>query len=312
MNIFKRQGLIYKVTNNHQSMQSHCQVPFAIKTDDTTIRIYFATRDSRQRSVTAFIECDIENPKMVKYVHPEPSLELGKMGNFDDSGSMPSWFIRNGTDIFLYYSGWNAGGSVPYRLGIGLAISTNGGVTFDRYSDGPILDRSIYDTSWCAQPCVMKEMDKWRMWYLSCSKWEIINDHPEPFYNVKYAESKDGIYWERTGDICLDFDDVTDAIGRPVVIFENDIYKMFYSYRRATGYRTDPDNSYRLGYAESLDGVTFTKKNHLFDIIGKRDEWESVMNEYCHIYEHNHKRYLIYNGDGFGKSGFGYAIADIE
>ncbi len=312
MNKFQRQGLIYKVANDHEWMQSHCQTPFALKTDEDTVRIYFATRDVRQRSVTCFIECEAENPRTVKYVHSKPCLDLGKIGTFDDSGSMPSWFIPNGREFFLYYSGWNAGGSVPYRLGIGLAISTDGGVTFRRFSEGPLLDRSIHDTSWCAQPCVMKEKGGWRMWYLSCSKWETIKGRLEPFYNVKYAESKDGLYWEKTGQVSLDFDDFTNAIGRPVVIFEDGRYKMFYSYRSATDYRTDPNRGYRLGYAESTDGVLFAKKNDLFSIDGVRGDWETIMNEYCHIYDHKNKRYMVYNGNGFGQSGFGYAVSSLS
>ena len=39
-------------------------------------------------------------------------------------------------------------------------------------------------------------------------------------------------------------------------------------------------------------------------------ELADKMNEYCTTYTHNGQRYLIYNGNGFGASGFGYAILD--
>jgi hypothetical protein len=306
-NKFIRQGLIYKVEPRFDWMQTHCQVPFAYMLNEKTVRFYFATRDVNNRSSTTFIEADAANPNIITYIHDLPCLSPGELGTFDDSGAMPSWFIRHNDKIYLYYSGWNAGGSVPYRMGIGLAISKDNGITFKKISSGPIMDRSTVDTYWVSQPCVMKQDNIWKMWYLSCTHWSIKNNHPEPHYNVKYAESKDGINWERNGIVSLSYDEFTEAIGRPVVIQEEGIYKMYFSYRNSNGYRTNPEKSYRLGYAESIDGVHFEKVNKNFEILGKRKDWESIMNEYCHLYTFEGVKYIIYNGNGFGKSGFGYA-----
>ena len=305
---FKRKGLIYRVKNNVDWMISHSQVPFAMLMEDNIVRFYFATRDNENRSTTTFVDAEASNPKNIKYIHNAQCIGLGRMGTFDDYGAMPSWFIRHEDKIYLYYSGWNIGVNVSYRMGIGLAISYDNGLSFKRISEAPILDRSEFDPCWCAQPCVAKDGDKWKMWYLSCTKWEIIDNHPEPFYNVKYAISDDGIEWRRTGDVCLDYDEFTNAIGRPSVMQRNGIYEMYYSYRSASGYRIDPSKAYRIGYATSKDGINFEKKNQSFEISGKREGWESIMNEYCHLYRYGNKLFLIYNGNGFGESGFGYAV----
>jgi hypothetical protein len=185
-------------------------------------------------------------------------------------------------------------------------------VTFERMFNGPILDRSIHDPIWVGQPCVMVEDGIWRMWYLSCEKIEYINNHPEPFYNVKYAESNDGINWVRKNQICIGFDDFIDAIGRPCVFKESGTYKMFYSYRNAHGYRNDLNKSYRIGYAESADGISWERKDEMIDLKKNLSDWENVMQEYCTTYVHNNKRYLVYNGNGFGQSGFGYAIQQLK
>lgn len=307
-NIFIRQGLIYKVEPRFDWMQTHCQVPFAFLLHNKTVRFYFATRDLNNRSSTTFIEADASNPKNIIYIHDQPCLSPGRIGTFDDFGAMPSWFIGHNDKIYLYYSGWNIGVNVPYRMGIGLAISNDNGITFEKISEAPIIDRGPFDPCWVAQPCVMKQDNKWKMWYLSCTHWSVINNHPEPHYNVKYAESMDGINWGRTGIVSLDYDGFTGAIGRPVTVFEDGIYKMYFSYRNVDGYRTNPERSYRLGYAESKDGLHFEKIQDNFEILGEREEWESIMNEYCHIYLFNGKKYIIYNGNGFGKAGFGYAM----
>ncbi len=163
---------------------------------------------------------------------------------------------------------------------------------------------------WCAQPCVILDNGKWMMWYLSCTKWQVINGRTEPFYLVKYAESSDGILWRPTNHECLGYDEFTNAIGRPCVLTENGIYKMLYSYRSAKGYRTDQKQSYRLGYAESVNGINWVRKDEEVGINRSKRGWDAEMICYCHICEHKGRKYLLYNGNGFGRSGFGYAILE--
>lgn len=306
--IFKRKGLIFKVENNNDWMISHAQVPFAFPLNEDTIRIYFATRDKKNRSVTTFIETDAKDLKNIKYVHNKICLGLGKLGMHDESGAMPSCILKHNNSLYLYYTGWNIGVDVSYRTSIGLAISKDNGITFERYSDGPILDRSIHDPCFSCQPFVLRMDGKWKMWYLSCTQWCLIDDQPEPFYHVKYAESTDGINWNRKGEISLDYNDEIDAVGNPTVLFENGIYKMFFSYRKADGYRVDKTKAYKLGYAESNDGIEYSVKKDVFEVSGKRELWESTMNAYPHVIKSGNNYYLFYNGNGFGKSGFGYAI----
>lgn len=312
-----KQGLIYKPTGEMPFSRTHAQVPFGFPINDK-LRVYFATRDENSSSATSFVELDPNELSTVTYVHDKPCLSKGAVGMFDETGAMPSWFLpvtnpETGADeIWLYYTGWNKSETASYRLGIGLAISRDGGLTFVRKHTGPLLDRSIYDQVWVAQPCVIREGDTWRMWYLSCTKIEVIDGHPEPFYNVKYAESKDGITWERTGRVCVDYDDFTDAIGRPTVFRDGDLYKMYFSYRSATHYRTDATRSYRIGYAESSDGLAWTRRDDQANIDRSADGWDSVMMDYCHIFPHNNRWTMLYNGNGFGASGFGYAVSQPE
>src|SRR5262249_18143285 len=160
-------------------------------------------------------------------VHDRPLLPLGRQGTFDDSGIMPSWLVTTETRKYLYYVGWNREVSVPYLVSIGLAVSDDGH-GFEKISEGPIYDRSTYEPFFATNPCVVREGMTWRMWYASCTKWEVINDHPEPFYNIKYAESLDGMIWHGTGITCIDYDDFAQAIGRPCVYSDRDRYRMLF------------------------------------------------------------------------------------
>ena len=196
-------------------------------------------------------------------------------------------------------------------MSIGLAISDDGGRQYQRFSQGPLLDRSHDEPYFNTAPYVLLDEGIWKMWYVSCTGWTIVNKWPEPFYDIKHATSMDGIHWRRTGKTCIGYDDFTHAIGKPCVYKEGGLYKMIYSYRNSIDYRTDPKRSYRLGYAESSDGVQWHRKDNELGIEFSREGWDSNMNEYSTTYIYNGKRYLVYNGSGFGESGFGYALKDL-
>jgi len=310
--MWQKKGLLFKIGNYiNDTIVSHAAIPFALQIKDDLYRIYFSARNKNGKSLPYFIDAMISdgNIKLNDKISG-PFMSLGDLGTFDDSGIMPSCVVTNNDKLFMYYIGWNPQISVSYRLSIGLAISSDNGLTFSRYSKGPISDRSVEEPFFNTAPYVLIENGIWRMWYISCTEWKIINSYPEPKYHVKYCESNDGINWTKKGIVCIDFDSNAEAIGRPCVLFENGLYKMYYSYRKIQDYRTNPLNSYQIGYAESLDGVCWKKMNHLVGISKSKNKkgWDGQMMEYCHVFEHLGVKYMLYNGNSFGKFGFGYAI----
>ena len=304
-----KKGRIFNPKDNESGwIKNYAALPVAYLINDKKLRIYFSTRDNKGRSIPTFLDVCPENPKNIQYIHNKSILSLGELGTFDDNGIMPSSIIIINDKVFMYYIGWNPQQTVSYRLSIGLAISEDGGYSFRKYSKGPILDRDKDEPFFNTAPYVIKVKNEYWMYYVSCTKWEIVDNWPEPHYNVKLARSKDGIHWERTGITCIDYDSFTQAIGKPCVIEKNGIFKMYYSFRNAQKYRTDPNKSYRLGYAESKDGLKWNRKDDVLDLFEQKSNWDNIMNEYCTIYSIKGKDYLIYNGNGFGDTGFGYAI----
>tara|TARA_B110001452_G_scaffold210688_1_gene181120 strand:+ start:2421 stop:3353 length:933 start_codon:yes stop_codon:yes gene_type:complete len=302
-----RKGLIYKTESDQNWNKTHCQVPTPFQIDENTLRLFYSTRDVNNRSSITFIDVSKKDVSKILNVSKNPVLNIGEIGMHDESGVMPSCFIKKDNEIYMYYTGWNIGGNVSYRTSIGLAISKDNGNTFIRHSNGPIIDRSIYDPCFACQPHVIFEQGKWRMWYLSCTKWEIINNHPEPFYHVKYAFSENGINWVANGQISLDYNDEIDAVGNPSVLKVNNEFKMYFSFRKAKNYRTSSRAGYKLGVATSKDGIKFHFQKNSIKLLGKTENWEKEMNAYPHVININGEYIMFYNGNGFGKSGFGYA-----
>jgi hypothetical protein len=234
-----------------------------------------------------------------------PVLAPGPVGSFDEDGAMLSWLTEadDGT-LFGYYIGWNRGVSVPLRNSLGLALSTDGGLTFEKYSAGPILDRSVHDPCFVASACVLRDGGAWRMWYLSCVAWERTAAGLRHRYHVKYAESDDGIRWRRDGRVAIDFGGPDEyAISRPCVVRDGGLYRMWYSHR---------GDAYRIGYAESPDGYEWTRRDDLVGLGVSDSGWDSEMVEYPFVFDAAGSRYMLYNGNGYGLTGTGVAVLEQE
>ncbi|GJL65476.1 MAG: hypothetical protein NPIRA05_04470 [Nitrospirales bacterium] len=294
-----KKGLIFKPPSNLGWMKTHAAVPLAEMRRANLTRIYFSGRDTQHRSQTGFIEVDIHRPQSILAITQNPVLQLGRPGTFDDSGTMASWIVHYQGKEFLYYIGWNKSVTVPFRNSIGLAISTDEGRTFSKFSEGPLIDRDRTDPYFVASLCILIDEGIWKMWYLSCLEWELKGAIPKHRYHIKYAESHDGIEWRKTGVVCIDFKGNDEyAISRPCVLKEHGIYKMWYSYR---------GTSYRIGYAESKDGLHWERKDDEVGIDVSDKGWDSEMIEYPFVFDHTGERYMLYNGNGYGESGIGLA-----
>lgn len=309
--LWEKKGLIYLPSGNDTWSKTHAQVPtpFFIESENI-IRVFYATRNSDNKSLISFIDLDANDPLKIIFINPEPLLMSGKKGTFDDSGVMPSWAIEHQGLLYLYYIGWNVRNTVPYYNSVGLAVSNDIGRSFKRFSEGPLWDRNYKEPYFSASTCVIKENGIWKVWYLSCTEYRDINGHTEPRYHIKYAESEDGINWERLGHIAIDYKSENEAgIVKATVFKENRRYKMLFSYRNFDNYRTDINNSYKIGYAESADGITWDRKDEESGISPSASGWDSEMLCYPHTITVKEKLFLFYNGNGFGQSGFGYAEA---
>ncbi len=116
---------------------------------------------------------------------------------------------------------------------------------------------------------------------------------------IKYAYSKDGFSWIRDGKIAIPFKNENEyALSRPFVLYEDNRFKMWYSFR---------GKSYRIGYAESKDGQLWERQDHLINLTISSTGWDSESIEYPYIFDHKGSRFMLYNGNGYGKTGFGLA-----
>lgn len=292
-----KRGLLVPAPTPVRWNGTHAMVPIAETLDDGRIRIYFTTRDAEGRSEVASVTMNFPSGEPV--YSESPHLSFGATGAFDDAGAMTGSLVREGDRRWLYYIGWTRGVSVPFYTFVGCAVSDDDGQSYSRVSPAPVLERSPTDPYLTTSPWVLREGDLWRMWYASGTGWERQADGVKHWYHLCYAESADGIHWKRDGRVCIDYADTSEyAISRPCVIRDGDLYRMWYSQRGA---------AYRVGYAESFDGLEWIRKDAEAGIAPGPDTWDAQMIEYPFVFDHGGRRYLLYNGNGYGETGIGWA-----
>lgn len=298
---WEKKGLIFSAKLHSNWMCSHSALPIACHLYDDVYRIFFSTRNIKNQSHVGYFEIDINNPSKILSVSKTPVLKPGKVGFFDDSGSSACCIVHRKQKDYLYYVGWNLKKSVSFQHAIGLATVSKAKTNFQKHSNGPIMDRSVFDPCFCSGNFILLENDLWRMWYSSCYKWEYdSSNNLKHFYHIKYAESQDGIYWKPTGQICLDFENEEEhAFSRPCVIRDLDMYRCWYSVR---------GERYKIGYAESKDGIKWKRKDDEAGITVSKNSWDSEMLCYPFVFDHNRTRYMLYNGNNYGQTGIGLAV----
>jgi len=293
----------FEETNNDVKEYGYSSVPILV--GKTKKKLIITKRNAQGKSSPFIYDIDLNSFELV-LKKEKPILNIGSEGHFDEDGVMPVCSINLNNKIYLYYIGWNLSISVPFRNSIGLAISDDDGETFYKPYKGPLLDRSIHDPCFVASCCVIEDDGVFKMWYLSCDSWESVSGKMHHKYNIKYSYSYDSINWIREGKIAIDYLWKNEyAISVPRVIKEENLYKMWYSYRGRNEIET-----YRIGYAESFDGIKWIRKDDeiIMDVSVKG--WDSEMICYPFVFDYKSKRYMLYNGNGYGKTGFGLAILE--
>jgi len=295
-------GLIFSPSGQYPWMQTHAALPVALKLGGDFYRLYFASRDEYNRSHVGFVEFDIKSPQKILYVSAEPVLAPGPLGHFDDHGVYASSFVEHEGNLYLYYIGWSPGARKPlFYASVGLAVSEDGGKKFDKISPAPIMSRSEHDPCLVTSPFVLRDRGAWRMWYVSGFKWKDEDGVLESYYHIKYAESKDGVDWKRNGFVCIDLRGGEKNIARPCVMKEKSMYRMWYSYNRGRGYR--------IGYATSRDGISWTRYPTPGGLELSASGWDSEAMAYPSVVKHRGRWFMFYNGNEYGKDGIGLAIA---
>jgi predicted GH43/DUF377 family glycosyl hydrolase len=151
------------------------------------------------------------------------------------------------------------------------------------------------------------------MWYIFGVNWvkQPTVGGVERVYKIGHAISEDGTSWHKTGrQIISDKLNAEECQALPTIINYKHKYHMFFCYRQAFDFRKNKDNAYRIGYALSDDLENWTRDDDNAGISVSEGGWDSDMLCYPHVFQCEDRIYMLYNGNEFGRFGFGLAVLD--
>lgn len=285
---------------------------------DDFVRIYFSTRavdksNGKYLSHIAFVDMQ-KNLRDVIRVSDKMVIRLGELGCFDEHGIFPMNVMRHGNAIYGYTCGWNRRVSVSVDTAIGLAISHDDGLTFQRIGGGPVLAASLHEPCLVGDGFVKVIGDTFHMWYIFGTGWKKYapDAAPDRTYKIGHAVSHDGINWvkEEARQIISDRLGSDESQALPTVIQIGKRYHMFFCYRESFDFRKGKGRGYHIGHAWSDDLSNWARDDEHPLLEGTPHDWDSDMQCYPHVFECDGSVYLLYNGNEFGRYGFGLAVLE--
>jgi hypothetical protein len=306
---WKKLGLVYRPDGTQAWAQTHAMVPTPVRITGEKVRVFVTFCDANGIGRPAFVDVSADDPTQVIAISPQPLIDIGRSGTFDENGVLACSVVPVGDGkLFMYYVGFELGTKIRYRLLTGLAISEDNGRTFHRWSETPVLERSPSELYFRGGPCCMHDGYRFRLWYVAGSEWTDLDGKQMPVYDLRYTESADGMHWPDHGEVQVAVTQPDEhGFGRPYVIAKPaGGWRMFYSIRRKSF------GAYRLGYAESDDGKHWRRMDDHLNLNVSPGSFDSDAIMYAAPIELGGKLYVFYNGNQFGRDGFAVAVLEQE
>jgi len=299
MKQWKKLGQLFEIQAINEDILTHASNPLAIHLEKDIFRIFFSGRNQENRSSVGYIDIDILTQE-IKYVANSTTFRYGLDDSFYSHGVSIGNMYSIGQDDYILFMGWQVRDGGHWRGDIGRLLVENKEVmTLEPSKAFMVSDEE--DPISLSYPWVMKDEGIYKMWYGSTLDWNSVNN--EMVHVIKFATSQDGHTWEKHG-LAIPYElGIAQAFSRPTVLKDNIGYHMWFSYRSGNG------TPYRIGYAHSHDGINWNRKEKSGIDVSKSG-WDSEMICYPFVFEHEEKTYMLYNGNQFGKGGFGLAIME--
>jgi len=292
------------VHGRHAKLLSHAANPLPVHMDGDIYRIFYSGRDDRNRSSVGAVDIDILRRQVVRD-HQQPFFEHGQDGSFYSDGvSIGNCYWEQGKQ-FMLFMGWQTPPGRHWRGVIG-RLEVRSDLTLVLEIDAPFMAFDETDPVSLSYPWVSVDAaGRYSMWYGSTKTWDAGNG--EMLHVINYATSVDGHHWKREG-LAVPYElGRAQAFSRPTVVGDAAVgYEMWFSYRDGSGQK------YRIGYAVSHDGRHWQLALNKTGIDVSAGGWDSEMIEYPYVFDHGGRRYMLYNGNSHGKTGFGLAVLSPE
>ena len=291
-------GQVFKINSQKDEfLISHASNPLPIYLDGNIYRVFYSGRDKYNRSSVGYVDIDLLSNKIVKENYGI-ILKYGDSDSFYSHGiSIGNMYLSN-NEKYILFMGWSIRNNEHWIGKIG-RLRLIDSIKLEITSETPFIAIDKTDRISLSYPCVLFHEGIYKMWYGSTLSWT--SENGEMIHVINYATSIDGENWEKQG-LAIPYElGVAQAFSRPTVIINDLGFHMWYSYRSGLG------DKYRIGYSFSLDGLNWIRKHNETGIDVSEIGWDNEMICYPYVIEHKGHMYMFYNGNDYGKEGFGLA-----
>ncbi len=304
MAAWRKQGLVFDTARQGVGgwMRHSALTPTPWRMDGETIRVYAGFRDDEGVSRIGYVDVLADDPSVVRRVSSAPVLDVGRGGCFDDNGMILGDVVDGPGGLHLFYVGFQRVARAKFLAFTGLALSTDGGESFQRVQDTPILDRAPGRSTIGAVHSAMFDGAQWRLWYAVGDDWEFIDGRPFPRYHIRCVTTRDLADIPRDDHVCLLPRGSEYRIGRPRVYRMDGRYAMVFTRGNVTG-------EYFPGLAFSDDGIGWERRDEALGIALSDSGWDSRTLCYPALIRRGDDVLMFYNGNDMGLDGFGVAVA---
>jgi predicted GH43/DUF377 family glycosyl hydrolase len=284
--------------------KKNTMVPLPYLIDSKRLRIFVTMCDAQNVGRIGYVDVDPEDPSEIFDFSKNPILDVGTHGSFSDNGVLTSSLLELEGKLYLYYSAYQSCVKIPYLIFSGVAVSEDRGSTFTNLTSAPLLDRVDNEIFVRSSPSIMKVPEGFKVWYSSDSGqgWVRSDSKARPCYDMKHIVASSPSDWPRVRgvtSIALQNED-EHGITKATFWKEDGLYKAIYAIRSLS-------KGYRLGYAESSDGIQFERKDDQVGIDVSDTGWDSEMITFPERYSYQDRTFLFYCGNHYGMAGMGYA-----
>jgi len=293
-------GRVYTPRSQHPKLATHASNPLAIPLGGDSFAVFFSGRDEQNRSSVGRVDIDIVNRRVLAE-YDQPVFVHGDPGTFYEAGVSIGNCYAVGDTRYVLFMGWQAPAGEHWRGEIG-RLRLEHDLTMSLADSTPLLGLTDDDPISLSYPWVRDGADGFEMWYGSTLSWDAGND--EMIHIIKYAWSPDGVAWQRAAGPAVPWQiGEAQAFSRPAVLELGGALHMWFSYRSGSG------ETYRIGHAVSEDAGPW-RRDPAGDLGVSETGWDADMVEYPFVFSHQNQILMLYNGNGYGESGFGMAVLE--
>ena len=288
----------------HHKLASHAANPLPVHLTGDIFRVFYNGRDDSNRSSIGAVDIDIKELSIVAD-HFEPFFQNGPPGSYYCDG-LSIGDLYSADDVrYILFMGWENPPDEHWRGVIGRLLLTKNN-TLVLEDSLPLINLDSIDPHSLSYPCVFSTCaGEYHMFYGSTVSWDVGNG--DMLHVINRATSLNGELWMKHG-LALPYQlGHAQAFSKPSVVESaNGGYDMWFSYRGA------PGRTYRIGFAHSDDMCNWRIDFSSSAIEVSQSGWDSEMLCYPFVFRHRESTYMLYNGNGYGLTGFGLAVLQTD